>query len=209
MPQPILFDFDGTIADSLQTLFCTYNEVAESMGCQLAHDEDIQKFRGMHAKEILSHLNIPKWKLPFLIKSTLSRFKNKVKSVPFSLNMKEILTHLHSQGRPLHIMSSNSEENIHLFLTNHNIDFFESVLSCGTDLFGRDRYIRKFLKKHQLNPDQLLYIGDEARDIEAAKACNMRIVAVSWGYNTRQKLEKLHPNFLIDSPNELLKIIDR
>jgi len=207
MHNTILFDFDGTIADSLNTIFDTYNEVAEANGCKLASKDDIEKYRGMHAKEILADLSISLWKLPLVMISTVSTFKKKVQSLPLSLNIKKTLQKLQKEGYHLHIISSNSEENIRLFLRHHEIDFFESILSCGTDLLGKGRFIKKFLKNHQLKPEQVIYVGDEVRDIEAAKASNIRIIAVSWGYNTREKLDEMQPDYLIDKPEELATLM--
>lgn len=210
MRKTVLFDFDGVIADSFAFLFATYNEIAESKGCKPASQDDMRKYRGMHAKEIVADLGIPLWKLPMLLFSTLSAFKKNIHALPLLPDMKKILQHLQEHGYSLHIISSNAEENIRLFLKNHRITFFHSILSCDAAFFGKEKFIKKFLNKHhQLKPEQVLYIGDEVRDIEAAKANNVKIIAVSWGYNTREKLQEMQPDYLVDKPDDLLHLIEK
>jgi len=51
------------------------------------------------------------------------------------------------------------------------------------------------------------FVGDEIRDMEAGKKAKVKTVAVSWGYNTAESLQKENPDYLIDSPQELEKII--
>ena len=53
----------------------------------------------------------------------------------------------------------------------------------------------------------MYFVGDEVRDIEAGKKVGINTIAVSWGYNTKSALDKEHPDYLIDFPLELEKII--
>lgn len=52
-----------------------------------------------------------------------------------------------------------------------------------------------------------MYVGDEVRDIDAAKAVGLISVAVCWGFNSRFALEKAQPSFIADNPEELLEFI--
>ncbi|MFZ1324135.1 MAG: HAD hydrolase-like protein, partial [Candidatus Saccharimonadales bacterium] len=59
---------------------------------------------------------------------------------------------------------------------------------------------------HGLKRKDTVYIGDETRDIQAARMAFIRAVSVTWGFNTRRILEKQRPAYLIDTPEELLSI---
>jgi phosphoglycolate phosphatase-like HAD superfamily hydrolase len=50
-------------------------------------------------------------------------------------------------------------------------------------------------------------VCDEVRDIEAAKKSGIKSIAVAWGYNTKDALIKENPDFLVNSPDELINII--
>jgi phosphoglycolate phosphatase len=65
------------------------------------------------------------------------------------------------------------------------------------------------IKQRQIKPETVIYVGDETRDIEAAKKANVQVIAVSWGFNSPEALARENPNFLIDHPWELLEVINR
>jgi phosphoglycolate phosphatase-like HAD superfamily hydrolase len=64
------------------------------------------------------------------------------------------------------------------------------------------------LRKESLNPEEVVYVGDETRDIEAAKKSQIKVIAVTWGFNSKQVLAAQNPDFLIDRPEELIKVIE-
>ena len=68
--------------------------------------------------------------------------------------------------------------------------------------------LKSILRNYKLHASEVLYIGDETRDIEAAKECNIPVASVCWGLNTKMALKQLDPDYLIDSPSRLLEIID-
>ena len=117
----------------------------------------------------------------------------------------ETLATLHGRGERLAILTSNSEANVEAFLTRHNLPYFEFV-SCSSKLFGKGREIRRILRKEKLTPGEILYIGDETRDIEAAKETGLRMAAVTWGYNSEEALQALNPHHLVSLPGELLTL---
>ena len=51
-----------------------------------------------------------------------------------------------------------------------------------------------------------MYVGDEARDMEAARRAGVHSVGVTWGFNNRSALEKANPEKLVDKPKDLLKL---
>jgi phosphoglycolate phosphatase-like HAD superfamily hydrolase len=67
--------------------------------------------------------------------------------------------------------------------------------------------INRFLKQANLTPEEVIYVGDETRDIEAAKRSQIKMIAVSWGFNSKTVLAEHNPDFLIHHPNELIQVI--
>ena len=68
--------------------------------------------------------------------------------------------------------------------------------------------INAFIEQNNLK-DDVVYIGDEERDIAACKKCKISIIAVTWGFDSKELLEKNNPHYLADTPKELLEIITR
>ena len=60
-----------------------------------------------------------------------------------------------------------------------------------------------------MRKDEVVYVGDEVRDIKAAKRAGMKIIAASWGYNEREALEKYKPDLIVDRPVELIEVVEK
>jgi phosphoglycolate phosphatase len=91
-------------------------------------------------------------------------------------------------------------------LKQNRITEFDYVVGKG-GLFGKDKIIRSILKKRKLKSDEVLYVGDEVRDIEACRKLGIKIAAVTWGFSSKELLEKNKPDFLIDRAEEILKLV--
>src|SRR5581483_302213 len=112
---------------------------------------------------------------------------------------------LKERGYKLGIVTTNSEENVHAFLTKHRMDYF-NYFQTGIGLFGKARAIKKLISREDLADYELAFVGDEIRDIEAAKKNNVKVIGVTWGVNSREGLESAEPDAIVDKAKELLKI---
>jgi phosphoglycolate phosphatase-like HAD superfamily hydrolase len=202
----VIFDFDGTIADSLEMTIETFNKLSEGYGFKKVNPAEIASFRKFTPSQILEKFKISKWKLPVLLKKGKDLFNSKIPFIKPFPGMKEILEKLRTENYTVGILSSNSKENIELFLKNNNIDSF-SFIHCESNLFGKSKAIRKVLVEQRVEKEEAIYIGDEVRDIEACKKCGIECIAVTWGFNDREILEKYNPDYLIDKPEQLLNIL--
>ena len=116
-----------------------------------------------------------------------------------------ILKQLRKRYR-LGIVSSNSEENIKKILKENGVDKLFDYIYSASSLFGKHKNLKRLIKKYKLNLEEVIYVGDEDRDILAAKKVGIKVVAVTWGYNSKEKLMKEKPDYLVSSPKELEKI---
>ena len=207
MCKTIIFDFDGTIADSLMAMTEAYNRAAQIYRCDLITDANREQLRRMHARDVLQQLKIPYLKLPLVIFSTLSYFKTVIKDVKPFLFIPGILKQLIKDNYTLYVISTNSPENIQLFLKQHDIAVFKEILSCGGYIFGKSEVIKRLLKKEQIDPKTSIYVGDEVRDIEAAHQAGVTSVAVGWGYNAPERLKEGAPDFLIEHAQEFIPLV--
>ena len=207
MYKAIIFDFDGTIADSMEAMRQAYNRAANIYGGGYITDDNIAQLRSMHAREVLQQLSIPYLKLPFVIFSTLSYFKTVIEDVKPFAHVPDLLKQLIKDNYILYVISTNSPENIRLFLKQHDIAVFKDILSCGGYIFGKGEVIKKLLKREQIDPRTSIYVGDEVRDIEAAHQAGVTSVAVSWGYNAPERLKEGAPDFLIEHAQEFIPLV--
>lgn len=202
----LIFDFDGTIANTYTMLFDITNKYAMQYGYKKISEEDYQRFRAMHAYTIAQELNISLLKLPFIIKNIQMAMRSTISSAkPYSA-ITEILLTLKKDGYQLGIVTSNSKENVKLFLKKNDLEIFDFIYTAH-NFFGKESTLKKVLRHLGIKPHQALYVGDEARDVQAAQKSSLKIIAVTWGYNNRIILEKTGAEYLIDHPDELYKII--
>ena len=121
--------------------------------------------------------------------------------------MAAVINQLYKDGYRLIIMSSNSSGNIKKFLKTHGLNRYFDKIYGGAGIFGKRRVLRRILWVNRLSAAECIYIGDEARDIQASNEVGMSCIAVSWGYNSTVLLRKLKPLAVVDNPAELLTVV--
>ncbi|RZK28355.1 MAG: HAD family hydrolase, partial [Hymenobacter sp.] len=92
-----------------------------------------------------------------------------------------LLEQLHHRGVQLAIVSSNSEANIREVLGSKTAGLI-GYYGCGSSLFGKQHKFKRAMAHWGLGPHQVLCVGDEVRDLQAAAKANMAFGAVAWGY---------------------------
>lgn len=161
--------------------------------------------RRMDTAAILRFLHVPAWKLPFIARHMRRRVAEDAASIPLFPGTTALLEQLAAVA-PLAIASSNSEANIRRILRDaaHHIARYE----CGASLMGKPRKFRRLIRAVGAEPARIFCIGDELRDIEAARAVGARAVAVSWGYAARDLLIGGKPDLVADEMEALPALID-
>lgn len=198
-----VFDFDGTIVDSGEAI---YRDIVEAFQIQAPPFHELRKYP---AQKLISsfELGVGKLEIPRLILRVRSQYKKYLPDLSLIQGMKDTIHSLNSQGARLFLCTSNSAENVNLFLRMHKLDTaFETVVGTMS-LFGKSHGIKKTLKAFKLAHHETIYIGDETRDIEAAKKAGIRCASVSWGFNDRSLLEAYKPDYIFDQAKELLKLL--
>ncbi|MBH8574066.1 HAD-IA family hydrolase [Nostocaceae cyanobacterium CENA369] len=203
----IIFDFDGTIADTVDALVSIANRLAVEFGYVQITEEELALLRNLTSREIIKYSGISLFKIPFLLKKVKSELKNKIHEFKPIPGIQEALTELKNQDYRLGIITSNSKENVTGFLKSNELDNLFDFIYSGVTIFGKTTIINNALRQKQLKPQAVIYVGDETRDIEASKKANIKVIAVTWGFNSPEVLAKQNPDFLIHQPSELLEVI--
>lgn len=203
----IIFDFDGTIADSFAVILRISNQLAQEFGYPVAQPDDIETLKNLSSREIIKRSGIAPLRLPFLLRRLQRELNQEICQMQLIPGMKETLLTLHEQGHRLAIVTSNSSENVNMFLELQNLTPVFDFVGSGLSLFGKGRIIQRLLKRHCLDPATVLYVGDETRDVEAARNIGIQMVAVTWGFNSSQALAAENPDYLVHHPQELLTVM--
>lgn len=203
---PILvFDFDGTIADSLDLAIEQYNRVAPFLRTKRVARGELARLRRLDAKTAMRESGVSLWKVPLLVSAIRLSMRSHVDSVEPCAGIVDAIRGLRREGVRCSILSTNSTRNIERFLDRHDLRVFEHVVGSAS-MFGKAREIGRLADRAGYDRDRILYVGDEVRDLQAARAAGVRSIAVSWGYADRDALSRHQPGHVIDRPDELLAI---
>jgi phosphoglycolate phosphatase len=198
----VIFDFDGTLADSAGWVARELEPLSGRFGFRRIACGEIEAIRGYDTRRILAELGVAPWKLPFIARHMRRRMTQDAEQIPLVRGAKTLLRRLAGQGVVLGLVSSNSEANVRRILGPECAALIEHY-ACGASLFGKAAKFRKVLRRARAKPCDAVCIGDETRDIEAAREAGLACGAVAWGYATREILAKLGPTWLFDTPDEV------
>ena len=208
MIKVIIFDFDGTVADTFDAIVTITNRLALKFGYKPVSQEDIVKIKNLSSREIIKQSGVSLFKLPLLLRKVKAELNQEIHNLKPVPGIQEALTELKNQGNYLGIITSNDKKNVIFFLQSNDLNkVFDFIYSEAT-LFGKSRVINHVLKHAKLKPEEAIYVGDETRDIEAAKRSKIKMIAVSWGFNSEEVLAAHQPDFLIHRPHELIEAIN-
>jgi phosphoglycolate phosphatase len=154
----------------------------------------------------MKQVGMPDWKLPFVVKSFTSLMRQNAASISLFEDVDGLLLHLANKGVTLAIVSSNSYENVSQILGPANTKLI-SQLECGMSMFGKPARIQKVLKKTGVPCREVIYIGDQVADLEAARKEKVDFGAVSWGYETIESLRKHFPEEEFDTVSAIRRIV--
>jgi phosphoglycolate phosphatase len=201
-PAPIrlvIFDFDGTLSDSGNWFLSIIDHLSDRYGFRRIRPDEIEGLRRKTSREVIHHLSIPRWKLPFISRYTRNLFGRNTHQVALFPGVTEMLAAIEAAGVRLALVTSNSEANARAVLGEANAARI-SWWACGASLFGKAPKFRKVLKASRIAPAHILSLGDETRDIDAAREVGVRAGAVLWGYADPAAFTHLSPDIAFDSP---------
>lgn len=204
MAQTIIFDFDGTIANTLEATVEMYNKLASRFRCKPVNVNDLERLRNGRPKELMAEFGVKVWKLPFIVFAIRNELKNR-KVLPQD-GIVDAIQNLKNQGALLGILTSNSKENVEQFLKEHNLQNTFTFINSYHRVFGKHKALVKIVKSHKLDCSQIAYVGDEVRDIEAAKRAGVKSVGVVWGFQTQHAIKNAHPDVMAMKPADLLEL---
>lgn len=205
MAKTLLFDFDGTIADSFDMVADVFFQL---MGREpITNQAEIHRMRQLPVIRVVKELRVSPIQIPRLLMRGRKMMSSRMHDIKMFNGMHEALDQLHEAGYTLYIMSSNSTQNVRSFLSFHKVDTYFTEIHGGIGLFNKAGAIRKVLRRNGLRAEDCIYIGDEVRDIDGARKAGVHIVSVAWGYNDSEILKRNHPDAVVASPKDLSSVI--
>jgi phosphoglycolate phosphatase len=198
----VVFDFDGTLADSLTWFRTVLSELLEHHGLPPLTLDEAEALRGLPPKDIMTQLAIPAWKIPLIAADVRQRATDNADQIALYDGIADLIDALAETGIQIAVVSSNGEAAVRAVLgpeLTAKIDQF----ACGAALFGKASIFRKVARRAKTVPARTICIGDEVRDIEAAREAGCDCGAVSWGFATPDILKVSEPDYLYAKTSEI------
>jgi phosphoglycolate phosphatase len=205
MLRTLIFDFDGTLANSLDETLRIANALAPEFGYRPAEPHEIEALRGASYRSIAAQLGIAWHKIPLIATRVRREVASKVSEMATFEGMPQVLLELRRRGLQLGVLTSNDVRNVERFFEARGLTCFDFITSSSS-VWGKERRLKALLRSRRLDAAEVAYVGDEVRDIEATKPLGVSMIAVSWGYTSKAFLAAHSPDFLVDSPLDLLEI---
>ncbi|MDH1502987.1 HAD hydrolase-like protein [Comamonas terrigena] len=197
-----MFDLDGTLADSLGFFIRTHNLLSAKYHFQPIQPHEVELLRQRSPREIMDHLGLPRWKLPFVARDFVRLMRLHGQQVCMFAGVERVLRDLHAHGLQLAVVSSNSVENC-LRILGEDLCRLMSCIDGGASLFGKRTRILRVMKKLSIQPGQAIYVGDQLTDADAARAASVAFGAVCWGYGAPQALAQTSPEVTFETVDAL------
>jgi phosphoglycolate phosphatase len=197
----VIFDLDGTLVDSFPWFLRNVNDVADRFGFRRVADGDVEALRHASTREILAHLEVPLVKLPMIARHMRRLKTEQAASIALFDGVGTMLRALAEAGLRLALVSSDAEANARVKLGEAAALF--SDYDCSASIFGKPAKFRRILRSAGVDPAQAIAIGDETRDIEAARATGIACAAVTWGYAAPNALKALGPDLVFERMDDI------
>lgn len=199
----VIFDVDGTLADSFPWFLRVLNGVADKFGFRRTAPDEVEAMRNAGAAEILERLAVPRWKLPLIVRHMRALKTRDLDEIPLFPGVDAVLAALFAREVVLAVVSSDDEDNVRRALGPSNAALI-AHFACGASLFGKPRKFRTVLRRVGVPPAEAIAIGDEVRDIEAARTVGIACGAVAWGYADASALRAKNPDLVFTRMEEIV-----
>jgi len=204
-PRLVMLDFDGTLADSFPWFVEVVNEAAAKFGFRRINRTEVEALRALDALRMMRALDVSPWKVPRIATFMRARMRDGIERIALFPGIADGLCELRRAGIDLAVLTSNAEDNVRHVLGPAAGEIRYYV--CGVSLFGKQGRIVTLLKRTALPPSAALLVGDELRDLAAARATGVRFAAVAWGYTHADALAGAGVDWLVPQPQMLARVL--
>ena len=204
----VIFDYDGVLADTLDDLIHFGQEACNQLGVQhVVTKEDLSNLEVMSFATYGRACEVPEHLIDEFVRISLDLFAKKASPPAIFNGLSEVIQHFSSKHK-IAIVTTNSSQNVHAFLTQHGLDSLVHAV-YGVDTPGsKAQKISIARERFANNGEAIFMIGDALSDIRSAKEAGVTSIAVTWGHQSLETLLRGSPDFVINFPHELIKIIE-
>lgn len=212
----IIFDLDGTLADTLTDIASSMNRVLQERGYPVHPVDDYKHLIGRGLENLVTS-SLPKdYRLPSITTACLASFiedyrDNCLVHTHLYPGIESLLFRLQAMGLKLAVFSNKADDLTRIIVKSLMPDIsFSKIIGARPDYPKKPdpsgaRLISDFLN---ILPEQMIYMGDSDVDMLTARGAGMFAVGVLWGFRTKEELLLNGADHLLSDPNELMALLE-
>lgn len=212
MVKAVLFDFDGTLANTADGIVLTMKETYRRMGLQVPDDEAVRQTIGIPLEKGIKMLgglgSYTEFEAAAVYRELFPTFE--VGHVSVFPHVIDTLKVLNDKGLRMAICTSRGYPSLEMIMQEHGLfGFFETFITVSDGLKPKPApdMVLALLDRMGLDKDEAVVVGDTTFDIGMGNGAGCRTVAVTYGNHSREQLETAHPSHIIDDFEELIKLV--
>ncbi|AMY09986.1 Phosphoglycolate phosphatase [Luteitalea pratensis] len=181
-------------------------EAAGQFGYRRLSAAEAEALRGQDNRAVMAAMGVKMWQLPRIAIHMRQVASDRADEITLFAAVGAMLESVAAAGVRVAVVSSNREDVIRRVL---GVDLSAAVtdFDCGAAIFGKATKFRRVVRRAEVDPEQAVGVGDEARDIDAARAAGIASAAVTWGYATPALLASRSPTHVVTSVGELESLL--
>ena len=211
----VVFDLDGTLLDTLGDLRDSVNFALQKNNLPERTTEEIRSFVG-NGIRLLIELSVPENTPDEITDKCFQDFKEYYKdhsailTKPYD-HIIDLMKTLKSKGIKIAVVSNKADFAVKTLME----DYFSGLYDCaygeraGVPRKPEPDGVLDAIKEMGSEIENTVYIGDSEVDVVTSKNAKLPCIAVTWGFRDKKVLEDLNPEYIVDSPKEILNIIER
>lgn len=206
MIETVILDWSGVVSDDWVATFKTVNDVLEVRGHQRISEKE---FRDLYELPWMNFYK--KLKVDVTIEEEyelwaklLPKYFGDIKAFPFS---KQAFEYLKSEGKKIIIFSSANQEFVEKEAKEYG--FLDNIHYIDASNHNKLEKIDALLETHEIEKEKTIYVGDMVHDVDTANAAGITSVAVLSGYDSKEKLEKAKPDYIIEDIGKLDTLLEK
>ncbi|MEP0265376.1 HAD family hydrolase [Dokdonia sp.] len=208
----LILDFDGTLADTKESIIQTMRFVSNTLKTKNFDEGLIKSLIGLPLKTTFEKAFAFDKKLSKEATLIYRKHYNEIAIDTISLfdGVKETLIDFHKKDIHLTVASSKGKEALVKILKKHNIYNIFSFVGGEEDAKNKKPspdIVNHIINTYTYQPNECLVVGDTIFDIEMGQRAHVDTCGVTYGNNTKDALKQQNPTYIIDSFQELKKIV--
>lgn len=213
MTKAVIFDLDGTLLNTLGDLTAAVNHGLAACGLPARTEVEVRSFVGDGVKQLIARAcpaDATEGTKAAVLEQYLPYYAahNMDLTTPYE-GVIELLTALHRHGIKLAVVSNKHDAGVQTLCAHYFGGLLDLAVGggAGRPLKPAPDSVVYAMERLGVDPDEMWYVGDSVQDVQTAHAAGVNCAAVTWGFQDRSRLEAEHPTTLVDTTEELRKIL--